>query len=90
MTINKIVIHCAASKNGVALATARQIAKWLASQIKHAKPVMSDYDVDADDKKLAKLLDGSGYSGVFRGKQVMKLLPLFPGDRMDVRFDFRQ
>lgn len=67
-----------------------QIARWVPYNIKHSRPVMSGYDVEADDKKLAKLLDGSGYSGVFKGKQIMKLLPLFPGDRMDVRFDYRR
>lgn len=67
-----------------------QIGRWVSYGIKHSRPVMSGYGVEADDKKLAKLLDGSGYSGVFKGNQIMKLLPLFPGDRMSVRFDFRR
>lgn len=42
------------------------------------------------DKELAKLVDGSGYSGVITGNVIYKFLPIFPNDLASINFQYQR
>ena len=52
-------------------------------------PVLAESSVPEEDRRLATWLDGDGYAGVVQGEKIAKLLPLFPGDMMDIYFKVR-
>lgn len=47
------------------------------------------FPVTPEHEQLAMLLDGMGYNHLIQHEEVMRFLPLYPGDPMDVRYQYQ-
>lgn len=59
------------------------------SPFRFYKPKLSLSMCEKDDKKLAEIIDGTGYDDVVLSNKINKLLPLFPRDFSNIEFDYK-